>query len=175
MMKHEYDPEIALNELLRKLKNESPYLAKRVEDAINAGMETQTEDEMQSIPKKNPLSEEEAISVALAVLKSDLIENRMIFQKVHEELTKKGKCRLKENTLKLKNQKDQLMLDNYMTPNLIDEEEGNYVKQVEIEVKTEIMRTGKNQQTFPLTPLNEKELKSLQEIFGKLEELTDFR
>jgi hypothetical protein len=175
MPEHDYTAREALELLIRQIQSASPELALRIQLAVDEGKEAQMAAEESGISRgrrptktyyrKNvPLTDEEALTVAITVLESHLIESRKVVNATHDEFTQVGLAPPKQRNA-IESSRE-LSLDGGM---------GRLEpKAIEIEIEPETVQEKRNLQNLKLEPMNDNQVHGLQEIFIALKSLTNF-
>ena len=176
MPSHEYTARDALELLLQRIESASPELALRIQLAVDEGKDISMEGEEPVGPRRGrkrkkryyrknvPLTDEEALKVALEVLKSHLIESRKIINATHAEFTQVGLAPpMQDNANEHPNQQD-------LVGGIAKLER----KAIEIEIEPETVQEKKNLPDLKLIPIDDEQLRGLEKILTELQALTNF-
>lgn len=173
MSDHDYTPEQALPVLLRKVGERDETLAERIRTAIDAGKdinETEVPRTRRQRPRtyrrKVPYSHEEALTVALDVLRSHFIELPLFINSATLNFEKAAVGIPTAPRRPLSNTR-------YDVESLILQGAGE-PKQIQIELQTETQLSNTNEETLNLDPVDEGLIREEQTNLRRLEELTTF-
>ena len=170
MPTHDYTPRQALDLLFGKMAERFPELLRRMEHAIDAGKDVQEEEvtsrrRVRSFRKNVPYTDEEALGVALAVLRAHLIETRKFIESAATEFTRVDVAPPKRRESGGDDAEDSSRSRVYGR---------NEPKKVEIEVEPETVLEKRDLPNVSLMTGTGLEMKSLEAFFHQLQELTDF-
>ncbi|MEX1027067.1 MAG: hypothetical protein WD049_03530 [Candidatus Paceibacterota bacterium] len=174
MPSHDYTAREALDLLVNEITKVNKELASRIELAVNEGKETQilapdqpTRGRRRRVAryyrKNEPFTDEEALQVALTVLKAHLIETRMFARAAHGEFYAIGMADPKSL---------QSTTDSTGPPaNLqgVDTE-----KVIEIELEPETVQSKRQVPNHTVKAEQHPGIESLRAIFDELREVLDF-
>lgn len=170
---HEYSPKEALDLVLENIAISSPQLFERMKAIIDGGKDVEIEEAVSGSRKKKPhvyrkdvpYTDEEALQVALTVIKSHLIDSRKIISAAISEFTETAVAPPKpletegSDTLDLFQRRVSKM----------DE-----VKGIVIESEPETVQDRQDLPDFELKPISPLELQRLEVLVDRLKELTSF-
>lgn len=183
---HEYTAEQALALLVRKLEPVAPVLSARVQEAVNAGSEMQAEEDSQGRsrrgrkPKKHvyrktvPYTAEEAVAVAVGVLKAHLVESRAAIQTASEEfmavaVAPPRKPPRRPGASPYESALGPRSTTQQSEPTGVDQE-----KLIEVETEPETVQEKRQEPNIPLKPEDPQLFDTLQHLVTALEKLTTF-
>lgn len=186
MLRHDYTAKQALNLLVSKVESESTELAKRIRLAIDVGSEVQLEEESgqsrrrgpkshkRFYRKTGPYSPEEALSVAVGVVRSHLLESRAAVQTAFDEFTAAAvgppvKPGIRQDSAPFESSPRADADAQTATPQGQGTE-----KAIEIETEPETVRERTGQENLVLKPDDPQQLESLHRTMEALENLTSF-
>lgn len=189
MSDKEYSAKEALDLLIRKIEGASPALAKQVRSAIDAGNDIQAEETIMPATGKKKAKKRyyrkhiaytdvEALDVAMTVLKSHLIESRMLVNAAHDQFRQVGLASPKK--LRPVGQSDVpaqklLELDMELADEVAEIFEVEQFKVITIEGEPETVQEKKSLPDIQFVSIKEEQLKSLRELFATLKPLVDFK
>jgi hypothetical protein len=194
MPRHEYTPRQALDALLEKITSISPELVEHIRRAIDAGKDVEMQIEepgrqgkkasKHRYRKNEPFTDEEALKIAVDVLRSHLLETRMFVSAAHADFKEVGlgepeeKKRRSEPTIGQQPVSTQATLglpDEPELENVSDHVSGKSLpKTIEIETEPETVQEKTNRPDLRLEPLDQQTMRSLEELISNLRNLTDF-
>lgn len=188
MPHHDYTAKDALDLLVGKIEGNSPPLAKRIRSAIDAGKDIQAEDAIapnggrrngrkRYYRKHIAYTDQEALTVAMTVLESHLIESRMLVSAAQGEFKRVGLASPKQrNPVSRPGASVQTVseLDVKLTDEAAEVFGIEEPKNIAIEGEPEAVQEKKNLPDVWFVPIDERQLKSLRELFQALKTLTDF-
>ena len=173
MSDHDYTPGKALETLLRKVGARDETLAERIRIAIDAGKDiNQTEtprgrrQRTRTYRRKVPYSHEEALAVALGVLRSHFIELPLFINSASMNF-EKAAVGIPEASQR------QSVATRHVVESITTERAGE-PKQLEIELQTETQLSNANEDTLNLEQIPARLIQEEQENLKRLEELTTF-
>lgn len=187
MPMHDYTAEQALTMLIEKVRTLSPELAERVRVAVDAGSEMQAEEEEQARfkrgrkPKKHqyrkavPYTAEQAVTVAVAVLKSHLVESRLAVNTAFDEFTAADIAAPEKPPRRQKTSPYEPRPDPSSTTAQSQAQGAGAEKVVEIETEPETVQEKKQEPNLPLKPEDPRAVETLRELMTVLEKLTTFK
>jgi hypothetical protein len=173
-MKHNYTPEEALRKLIEKLTSADAGLTAQVLSAVNAGKDVQ---EIESGRRKSrfyrhtvPYSSEEALQVALEVLRAHFIE-QPLFRNICHDNMKKAALGTGDSRSSFWNSKKE--------PVASEATGAEKAIEIELQTETEIIPAGTalaqhRQETLTMARATDAELKEQQSNFDQLQALVDF-
>jgi hypothetical protein len=189
MPTHDYTAKDALDLIIRKIETVSPDLATRIRSAIDAGKDVQAEETIvpgagQRKPKKRyyrkhvPYTDEEALSAAMTVLESHLVESRMFVNAAQSEFKQVGLAspkKLKPIVRADVSVQTPLALDMELTDEVAEILGVQDPKEIALESEPESVQEKKNLPDVRFEVVDDEKLKSLREIFNRLKVLTHFQ
>jgi hypothetical protein len=189
MPEFDYTAKQALELLLAKLSTVSHEMEVHIRDAINAGKDIEVEaDEpvafgrgrkpaKRHYRKNVPFSDEEALTVAMDVLESHLIESRLLVNAAHAEFKQVGLAPPKKDKLIPRAGapgRGSITIEMEAPPNIEEIIGKADSKKIEIEAEPETVQEKKDLPDLKFEPLQEEQLHSLQALVATLRTLTDF-
>lgn len=170
MSKHDYTPEQALRRLVEKLTAADPELAAEVLAAVNAGKDVQ-ESEPDGRKKSRffrhtvPYSPEEALQIALEVLRAHFIDQPLFGNSCHDNMEAAALGEEGQRTA-------------FSIP-LTKLVRTQKTIEIELQTETEIIPTGTvlthdQRETLPIRRVSALDIKQQQDNFDHLKELVDF-
>ena len=189
MPKHDYTAKDALALLILKIDTASSDLAKRIRLAIDEGKDVPAEEtimpEMGRRKSKKryyrkhvAYTDEEALTIAMTVLESHLIESRMLVNAAHSEFKLVGLASPKK--LKPFAQVGTRVQTSF--PLFIEKKnevaeilDVGQTKTINIESEPETIQEKKDLPDLRFEPVGEEQLRTLREIFQALKALTNFQ
>jgi hypothetical protein len=176
MPDHDYTPAKALSVLLEKLVRADESLAARVKSAINAGKDIQKEEpalrrrKRPRVYRKNaPYSDEEAIDVALGVLKAHFVELPRTVNAVGDSF-KKTAIGPKRNLLQPKNEDSRWEDVGSIQDRLLDIE-----KNFEIEIERETTQAKEQVPNAKVKRYDEGAIQEIDRLLAVLHSLLNFQ
>jgi hypothetical protein len=173
MSDHDYTPEKALETLLRKVRERDEILAERTRIAIDAGKdinETETprgrRQRTRTYRRKVPYSHEEALAVALGVLRSHFIELPLFVNSASANFEKAA--------IGIPEASQRQSVATRHVIEAINTEGAGEPKQLQIELQTETQLSNSNEDTLNLEQMPARLIQEEQENLKRLEELTTF-
>jgi hypothetical protein len=167
---HSYEPQDALNLLLRKLREEDESLAERVEAAIDVGKDVSDTEPLAGKVRRSriyrkavPYTHQEALAVALDVLQSFFVEQAMFVNSASEVFAKAAVAVASPNATRFSLEGSQSFASG-------EGEEKAIV--IELETETQINKTGEAE--FRLHRFNEKDIQEQRSNIRVLQELIRF-
>lgn len=185
---HDYTAKDALDLLMRRIDDVSPIIARQIQSAIDTGKDLQVEEptpaelgkrraKKRYFRKHAAYTDEQALEVAITVLESHLIENRMMVNAAQEEFRLVGLALPKPNAVifpgdssKPISGSDVEMIDNVTELYRLAEP-----KAIAVEGEPEVVKEKKNIPDLRFVPPDPEEISSLQEMFRRLKMLTNFQ
>ncbi len=189
MPDHDYTAKDALDLLVRKIHGASPALALRIQSAIDAGKDVQAEETILPAAGKRrakkrfyrkhiAYTDEEALGVAMTVLESHLVESRMLVNAAQGEFKQVGLAAPKKLTPVVQPgapTQATLALDVELTDEVAEVLGVAEPKDIAIEGEPEVVQEKKNLPDVRFLPIDDRQLKSLRELFQGLKAFTDFQ
>jgi hypothetical protein len=173
MPAHEYTPEQALALLLRKIDAQDNDLAAQVRDAINAGKDVRESAPTTGRRKKRrvyrrtiPLTQEDALRVALDVLQAYFVEQPLFVSSEADNFSKAAIGRSEQHGFVW-----QMGIEKAESLTL---EAENTEKAVEIELETETQIFGGDQATLPLKRMPKEDIDEQLNNIMRLRGLVNF-
>ena len=189
MPNHDYTAKDALALLVREIEGASPVLAKQIGLAIDAGKDVQAEEAISPAAEKGKAkkryyrkhiayTDEEALSVAMTVLESHLVESRMLVNAAQGEFKQVGLASPKKLEPVVQPgfvAQSRLALDVELKGEVVEILGVAESKVIAIESEPEAVQEKKNRPDVRFEPIDPEQLASLHELFKKLKTLTDFQ
>jgi hypothetical protein len=174
-MKHEYSPQEALRKLIEMLTFADAELSAQVLAAVNAGRDVQ-EIERSGRRKSRfyrhtvPYSPEEALQVALEVLRAHFIEQPLFRNVCHDNMTKASLGTGDARSSFWNSKKETVAFEDAGAEKAIE---------IELQTETEIIPSGtaltqRRQETLAMTRASDAELREQQRNLDHLQALVDF-
>lgn len=174
MSLQDYTPEQALRVLLEKLTAADSALAAQVLTAVNAGKDVQ---EVEQVAKRKsrrfrhtvPYSAEEALLLALQVLRAHFIEQPLFMNSCHDNMAKSAFGSEERHSPASRSSRR----------SALSEVGGERIIEIELQTETEIISTGallahNRQETLTIGRTSEESIQQQRENFARLTALVDF-